>query len=73
MKHLRKALSNHRLIRSQPDSPAAAHSDSATTAHDELPLTWQRRKPSFDTLDAPLPPQVITLWDEIDKTYEKKV
>ncbi|GAA0691609.1 hypothetical protein GCM10009104_18170 [Marinobacterium maritimum] len=81
MKHLRKAFSNHRLIRSSPEGPLDSLSDqpaeqgtdmSAPPSH-KSPATWQRRKPSFPTEPTETVPGLITLWDEIDGKNENKL
>lgn len=68
MKHLRKAFSNHRLIRSAPDgdSPAgeASARPQAADPHRPTRRRWQRRKPIFPPAAEPGSSARITLWDE---------
>ncbi len=79
MKHLRKAFSNHRLIRTPPEgSPEALSAqvagDSASVSPDtatEHPPSWRRRKPAFPDEAVETVPEFITLWDETESQQAK--
>ncbi|MBV0934590.1 hypothetical protein [Marinobacterium weihaiense] len=72
MKHLRRALTSHRLIRTQPEgvdasAPQSTHSEPPTPD----PPYWTRRKPSFTPAEALDEHSHITLWDENLDFHEK--
>lgn len=81
MKHLRKAFSNHRLIRTNPEDPQDTLSsqtidDSPYTAQGpstSQPQTWRRRKPAFTHEITETVPGFITLWDETGRKKSKKI
>lgn len=80
MKHLRKAFSNHRLIRSYPDGPQDTLSTPNTGDVPGMPSgvssahtpNWQRRKPCFPSEPTETTPGFITLWDETDRKNTRK-
>lgn len=79
MKHLRKAFSTHRLIRSQPDGTTAPVDNTQESLNKSSTLSpdpfsrWQRRKPRFNPVDSEDDDTFITLWDENSCIYEKKI
>ncbi|GAA0789389.1 hypothetical protein [Marinobacterium sediminicola] len=81
MKHLRKAFTNHRLIRSQPESPQEALLSQADEDHAYLPretateysTAWRRRKPTFPSVETHTVPGMITLWDENNRIKDGHV
>lgn len=82
MKHLHKAFTKHRLVRTHKGNQT---DDSVTdvissSAPDELvtpspspaaPSDWQRTRPwpLMDNTATPDLPGLIALWDEIEETY----
>lgn len=86
MRHLRKAFSTHRLIRSQPETNSADTPPSASSATDQdiydVPTAtslgdthWQRKRPwhAGGTSPESSLQRLIALWDETEETYSKKV
>lgn len=79
-KRYRRMFLKHRLIQ-QDEAERERHNDSSASkdTHDwsdkarsnemNRVRTWRRIKPSFQTVEDRHPEIHITLWDEIDNTY----